>query len=133
MTILNWLADVARLAIQHPNIALAVTFLLGAVVGCFLNVCIDRLPLQKSVFWPGSRCASCLQRIRWYHSIPIVSSFLLDNRCPTCGAAFSRRYFWIELLTGLAFAGLYYLEVIHNFRGVDAAPFVPPLGAPPES
>ena len=31
-------------------------FLIGTVVGSFLNVCIYRIPWQKSVIWPGSRC-----------------------------------------------------------------------------
>ena len=38
----------------------------GLNVGSFLNVAIARLPLEKSLLWPGSRCMSCLQPIRWY-------------------------------------------------------------------
>ena len=32
------------------------TFILGASIGSLLNVCIARLPLEKSILWPSSRC-----------------------------------------------------------------------------
>jgi leader peptidase (prepilin peptidase)/N-methyltransferase len=93
---------------------LPLLFVLGAVVGSFLNVCIARLPLEKSTFWPGSRCGSCFQPIRWYDNIPVLSYCLLRGRCRTCGTRFSVRYLLVELLTGLGFLGLFYLEVVVN-------------------
>jgi leader peptidase (prepilin peptidase)/N-methyltransferase len=93
---------------------LLMVFILGAIMGSFLNVCIHRLPLEKSILWPGSRCGNCFQPIRWYDNIPLVSYWLLGGRCRTCGARFSLRYFAIELLTGLCFAGLFYLAVVEN-------------------
>jgi leader peptidase (prepilin peptidase)/N-methyltransferase len=101
-------------------------FLGGAVVGSFLNVCIARLPLEKSVLWPGSRCGSCLETIRWYDNLPLVSYLWLGGRCRMCGATFSSRYFIVELATALGFTGLFYVEVvcnIHHFpmRGRDFA------------
>lgn len=97
----------------------AILFLMGLAVGSFLNVCIARLPLEKSVIWPSSRCSSCLQPIRWYDNIPLLSYWLLRGRCRTCGASFSIRYFFIELATGLGFAGLFYAEIIANIHGWD--------------
>lgn len=94
-------------------------FLAGAAVGSFLNVCIYRLPHEKSLLWPHSRCGHCLQVIRWYDNIPLISYWLLRGRCRTCGHWFSMRYFGIELLTSLSFAGLFYLEVIANVHNVD--------------
>ncbi len=96
---------------------LVLVFVVGLVVGSFLNVCVARLPLEKSLFWPGSRCGNCLQRIRWFDNIPLVSYLLLRGRCRTCGARFSARYFFIELVTGLGFMGLFYLEVVENIHG----------------
>ena len=64
-------------------------FCVGAAVGSFLNVCIYRLPLERSLVWPGSRCGYCLQVIRWYDNIPLVSYWVLRGRCRTCGATFS--------------------------------------------
>jgi leader peptidase (prepilin peptidase)/N-methyltransferase len=91
-----------------------IVFLIGIAVGSFLNVCAYRLPFEKSVIWPSSRCGNCLQPIRWYDNIPLLSYWLLRGRCRDCGATFSSRYFWIELATGLAFVGLFYLEVVRN-------------------
>jgi leader peptidase (prepilin peptidase)/N-methyltransferase len=93
---------------------LFLVFVLGVVVGSFLNVAIARLPLEKSMLWPGSRCGQCLQRIRWYDNIPLVSYLWLRGRCRACGTAFSMRYFWVELCTGLGFVGLFYAEMILN-------------------
>jgi leader peptidase (prepilin peptidase)/N-methyltransferase len=93
---------------------LALLFALGAAWGSFLNVCIYRLPWEKSVLWPGSRCGKCFQAIRWYDNLPLISYLLLRGRCRVCGARFSVRYPLIELLTGVGFAGLFYLEVGEN-------------------
>ena len=98
---------------------LVAVFVLGAIVGSFLNVCIYRLPLEKSVLWPGSRCGNCLQPIRWYDNIPLVSYFILRGRCRVCRARFSPRYVVIELLTALSFAGLFYLEYLQNVHHLD--------------
>ncbi len=99
---------------------LIVLFILGTICGSLLNVCIYRIPMEKSVLWPGSRCGHCLQPIRWYDNIPLLSYWFLRGRCRSCGSRFSMRYFWIELLTGLCFAGLFYLEVIQNVHQFPA-------------
>jgi leader peptidase (prepilin peptidase) / N-methyltransferase len=93
-------------------------FLLGAVLGSFLNVCIYRIPYEKSIIWPGSFCGHCFQPIRWYDNLPLLSYWLLRGRCRKCGAPFSARYFVIELLTGLAWALVFYLEVVANWHGI---------------
>jgi leader peptidase (prepilin peptidase)/N-methyltransferase len=97
-----------------PWFWVAMVFILGAGVGSFLNVCAYRLPYEKSVLWPGSRCGSCFQAIRWYDNVPLLSYWLRRGRCRSCGASFSSRYFFVELFTGAAFAGLFYLEVLRN-------------------
>src|SRR5262245_22531997 len=97
---------------------LVLAFLLGASVGSFLNVCVARLPWEKSLFWPGSRCGHCLQPIRHTDNIPLVSYWLLRGRCRTCGQPFSVRYFLIELFTALAFTGLMYLVMVVNVLGL---------------
>lgn len=89
-------------------------FLLGISLGSYLNVCIARLPYEKALIWPSSRCGSCLQPIRWHDNIPLVSYWLLRGQCRACGARFSMRYFLVELGTGLAFVALFYLEMVRN-------------------
>lgn len=103
-------------SLPAPVLAAGV-FVVGAMVGSFLNVCIYRLPLEKSLFWPGSRCGHCFQAIRWYDNIPLLSYWVLRGRCRVCGQRFSVRYFLIELLTALCFVGLFYAEVAGNVHG----------------
>ncbi len=89
-------------------------FVIGACVGSLINVVVARLPLEKSIIWPGSRCGSCVQPIRGIANIPIFSYLILGGRCATCGARYSSRYFWVELLTACAFAGLFWFDVFRN-------------------
>lgn len=92
-------------------------FAAGAAIGSFLNVCISRLPYEKSLLWPpGSRCGKCLQPIRFLDNIPLLSYWLLGGKCRMCGAPFSMRYFFVELLTALGFVGLFHLEVVENIH-----------------
>ena len=72
------------------------------MVGSFLNVLVARLPFEKSILWPGSRCFSCLQPIRIFDNLPIIGYLRLRGKCRSCGAAFSSRYLWVELEIGRA-------------------------------
>src|SRR5206468_2408882 len=97
---------------------LAVAFLIGLALGSFLNVCAVRLPYEKSLFWPGSRCGNCFQPIALRDNLPLISYFLLRGRCRACGARIHWRYPATELGTGLAFAALFYLSVYANLRAL---------------
>jgi len=77
-------------------------FILGAMVGSFLNVCIYRIPAERSIVFPGSTC-SCGKPIPFYHNIPILTWLILRGRAACCGQRFSVRYPAIELLTGILF------------------------------
>jgi len=90
-------------------VELAGAGILGAVVGSFLNVIIFRLPIGRSVVWPGSICAKCSRPLSWYENIPIVSFLALRARCRTCGARISWRYPIVEAVTAAMFAVLYWL------------------------
>jgi leader peptidase (prepilin peptidase)/N-methyltransferase len=79
-------------------------FVLGAVTGSFLNVCVHRLPRGFNLYWPPSHCPFCNERIRWYDNIPILSYLLLGRRCRFCGIRISPRYALVEALTGILFA-----------------------------
>ena len=83
-------------------------FIFGACIGSFLNVCIYRIPLGRSVVSPGSQCLRCASRLAWYDNIPLVSYVVLAGRCRACGARFSFRYLCVEALTGLLSALVVY-------------------------
>jgi len=82
-------------------------FIFGTIIGSFLNVCIVRLPREKSVVFPGSQCVHCRNKIAWYDNIPLLSFIFLGGRCRHCHKKISRRYFVVELITGLIFLGFY--------------------------
>jgi leader peptidase (prepilin peptidase) / N-methyltransferase len=80
-----------------------VIFIFGCLVGSFLNVCIYRMPLGKSVVSPPSHCPFCGYSIPFYLNIPLVTWLMLKGKCANCRAPISIRYFLVELLTGLMF------------------------------
>ena len=105
----------------------AALFVIGLLIGSFLNVVIHRLPLMLERQWqqdardmlelgdqadgtplslskPASRCPSCGHQIRWYENIPLISWLVLRGKCSGCGSRISWRYPLVELETGLLFA-----------------------------
>jgi leader peptidase (prepilin peptidase)/N-methyltransferase len=84
--------------------ALVAAAAFGAIVGSFLNVCIYRLPLDKSLVWPSSACPHCGRELSWYENIPVVSYLALGARCRSCRGSISVRYPSVETLTAAMFA-----------------------------
>jgi len=81
----------------------ALVFVLGLMVGSFLNVCIRRIPAGVSIVRPASRCPACQAPIKPYDNIPVVSYLILHGKCRSCGASISIVYPAVELLTGFLF------------------------------
>lgn len=77
------------------------SFLIGAVIGSFLNVCIHRIPHKKSIISPASHCPHCEKKIPFYYNIPILSYFWLKGKCFSCKSKISFRYLVVEVLSGL--------------------------------
>ena len=82
-------------------------FILGSIVGSFLNVCIYRMPKEESIVSPPSHCPNCKKRIPWFYNVPLISYVLLKGRCRSCKARISFRYFIVELVTALIFLILF--------------------------
>ncbi len=117
--------DLITLLQQSTPFFLTTVFLLGLLVGSFLNVVIHRLPKMMDREWsaqaheylgktppaddgeaislarPASRCPGCGHRIRAWENIPVLSYLLLRGRCSSCKAPISIRYPLIELLSGV--------------------------------
>jgi len=108
---------------QNPAFFIGSVFVLGLMVGSFLNVVIHRLPLMMERDWqaqcqdylgespaaeppltlatPASRCPHCGHRIRFYENIPVLSYLWLRGKCASCQTSISIRYPLTELLTGV--------------------------------
>jgi leader peptidase (prepilin peptidase)/N-methyltransferase len=83
------------------------SFLLGLVLGSFMNVCIYRLPQNESIVRPPSSCPHCGEQIRFYDNIPLVSYAILGGKCRRCRGKISWRYPTIELMTGFLSLALF--------------------------
>jgi leader peptidase (prepilin peptidase) / N-methyltransferase len=83
-------------------------FLLGTIVGSFLNVCITRIPEDISIVTPGSRCPRCMTPIKPYDNVPVFAWLWLRGKCRACGAPISAMYPLIELTTGLLFVAAFF-------------------------
>ena len=84
-----------------------IIFLVGTIIGSFLNVCIYRLPLKQSIIFPNSHCTHCKKSIPFYFNIPIISFLLLRGKCRNCKASIHWRYPLVELLNGLSYLYLF--------------------------
>jgi leader peptidase (prepilin peptidase)/N-methyltransferase len=78
-------------------------FALGLIIGSFLNVCIYRIPRDKSVVAPSSRCTSCGNPIKFYDNIPVLSYIVLRGRCRFCSEKLSIRYPVVELINAVLY------------------------------
>jgi leader peptidase (prepilin peptidase) / N-methyltransferase len=125
------LNDLAALYLDNPGLFSGSVFLLGLVIGSFLNVVIYRLPIMLEREWrsqaaellpvvensatagppvtperftlstPRSACPACKTPIKAWQNIPLVSWLLLRGRCASCRAKISVRYPLVELTTGI--------------------------------
>ena len=76
-------------------------FVIGCCLGSFINVVIYRLPINKSIIYPSSRCPQCNTKIKWIDNLPIISWLFLRGQCRFCKAKISCSYPIIEFLTGI--------------------------------
>ena len=109
---------------QLPVLFLGTLFVLGSLIGSFLNVVIYRLPVMMQREWrhdclefleqtndtevekfnlnvPRSRCGSCGHQITALENVPIISYLALGGKCASCKASISPQYPLVEVFTGI--------------------------------
>ncbi len=82
-------------------LSLCVFFIIGAFIGSFLNVVIDRLPAGEGVIVGRSHCDYCNHTLAWYELIPVISFLVQRGKTCCCGKKMSIQYVISEILTGL--------------------------------
>ena len=123
------LNDVVLLYSSSPALFAGSIFLLGLIIGSFLNVVIYRLPIMLELEWrsqatevlaagaepsaaavprerftlstPRSACPNCKAPITALQNVPVISWLVLRGRCASCKAKISARYPFVELTTGV--------------------------------
>lgn len=81
-------------------------FILGAIIGSFLNVVINRHNTGKGIMG-RSFCAICDRTLKWFELVPVLSFLAIKARCRTCETKISHQYIVVELFTGALFLLLY--------------------------
>lgn len=72
-------------------------FVLGLALGSFINVLVFRLNTGETIARGRSRCLSCLEQLRWYDLIPLLSYTIIWGRCRYCKTQLSVQYPLVEL------------------------------------
>ena len=111
---------------ESTPLLFAEVFVIGLIIGSFLNVVILRVPPLLEHDWrcqcqellqlkpdeddrpPGivlarSKCPKCGHHIRAIENIPVLSYLALRGKCAACKARISPRYPLVELATAILF------------------------------
>ena len=78
-------------------------FIIGTIIGSFLNVCIYRIPRKESIIFPSSHCPNCSTPLKWYELVPVFSFLVQGGKCRYCREKISLQYPLIELLNGFLY------------------------------
>lgn len=96
-------------------------FIIGTVIGSFLNVVIYRSVVGESWVTGRSRCDHCRKQIKWYDNIPLISYIVLFGKCRFCKGPISISHPVVELLTGMLLVWWYWGGAL--FFQLTRAPF----------
>jgi len=88
-------------------------FIMGLMLGSFLNVCIHRMPENESLVRPGSHCPRCRKNIPWHDNVPVLSYIVLLGRCRFCKKKIPARYPVVEILTAALLTALFLKFGLH--------------------
>lgn len=89
-------------------------FLLGLIIGSFLNVVVLRMNTGRTALQGRSACARCSAPLHWYDLIPVFSFLGLRGKCRSCKGRISFQYPLVELVTAIAFT-IIYTNVIFSY------------------
>ena len=76
-------------------------FILGVIIGSFLNVCILRIPHKETIVSERSHCMTCGHILAWYDLFPLFSYLFLGGKCRYCKAKISPQYPMVEFINGV--------------------------------
>ncbi len=96
-------------------------FAVASSLGSFFNVLVYRMPRGESVVSKPSYCPQCGSNIRFRDNIPVLGWLLLGGECRDCGLPIPKRYPLVELLAGIMFTSIVYVELLSggaNLPGV---------------
>ena len=94
-------------------------FILGLIVGSFLNVVICRLYTGEKILFGRSHCPYCKKDLKWFDLIPLVSFISTKGRCRYCGKPISWQYPLVEFATGIIFLLIFNFQFsIFNFQNL---------------
>lgn len=87
-------------------------FVLGLIIGSFLNSVIYRLEKKESIIKKRSYCPFCKKKLSWLELIPLMSFIFQKGRCRHCKKNISLQYPLVEFFTGLIFVliGIYFFD-----------------------
>jgi len=91
------------MVISIATFGAVIFFILGTIVGSFLNVVVLRLGTGRG-FGGRSGCFSCGKTLQLFELVPILSYLFLGGRCHRCKSSISIQYPLVEVLTGVVFA-----------------------------
>lgn len=95
--------NIFELPLSYTITFIVMAFILGSVIGSFLNVVILRTPLKQSIVVNRSHCMTCGNQLKNIDLIPIFSYIFLGGKCRFCKSRISPRYWIVELTTALMY------------------------------
>ncbi len=96
-------------------------FMMGASLGSFLSVLVDRLSTGRPFVTGRSYCESCKKTLKAIDLVPILSYAMLLGRCRYCKKRIPFRLFTVELTSAILATGFFYFAIIGSLGLLQAA------------